>query len=700
VDGKQPMLIEDNAPKATEAQHAPTRAVQLVVDVISPDLGGWAAFVSDGPPPPDAAIELSVIVGGVRAGRIGRHIHRPDVDAYARYEGTPKGYSLRLAGIELFAVLAGIDLAMRAEALDAATVEQSFVIPETAAPLPCLVAWNDLSIVDAWFGHARQLTLRIEGEGKLASIAFQADPTVPGRALLVPVRSMGEAPLRVLQIDLINPFMPVLLVRLDDDGVIAGADVVPFPSLARGGLHALEAHLGAAVEGSWDEARALSQRLVEAYYRRRAGMESANHAPTIRLMQAGWEGTEPLSDPALLKLLERLDVRVEFETQQAGDQRPATDIDANQRRPLLRLSSDAAPTLGALLEPFCRDQGAERVTAAPFFVSYAGRDNWLVAPAGPAGSQPVAVEMHDRNGGGWIAPGPIAIRVLRPSPHIGRSLAYRQALDSPARASMLADREPLGPASVLIASSDGIEPPLEVLQSLAQQCRFQDGEVVLSVRSVEAHDRALPVMERLFPGRQRIVHHQERVSRSRELQIAASFAAHPNLLVMSGDTVLHDPICLSWLIERRIKGRWDALAPLLIRPHGKDAAFVSGGYFLRGADLNGAANLLFDTPDATAIMDEDYAVAAVALGAIALGRDSLSGLQIREYANRDAVADDLAFGVAMAKSGLRVAVTQGVSATTTRSIIGQRCLPLSLVLPADMSILAGLTTHATGLRRL
>ncbi|MCA3254914.1 MAG: hypothetical protein INF91_04760 [Alphaproteobacteria bacterium] len=98
-------------------------------------------------------------------------------------------------------------------------------------------------ISDLWFMAESQLRLRVEArDGPTFSRStrlrcYQSDGV--SLHLCREAEVSGDSP-TFLDIDLINPFLPILVAATDTEDLLTDAMVVPFPSLLRGGLHHAE----------------------------------------------------------------------------------------------------------------------------------------------------------------------------------------------------------------------------------------------------------------------------------------------------------------------------------------------------------------------------------------------------------------------------------------------------------------------------
>ncbi|MBJ3777374.1 hypothetical protein [Acuticoccus mangrovi] len=204
------------------------------------------------------------------------------------------------------------------------------------APAPAEGAMASLGtlIADMWLADARSLRLRTRG-GVSGARLVQADGTLH---IADAAAGDGEAE-AILTLALASPYAPALLLL--DTAAGGEIDLLPFPSLLRGGLHAAEA-LATAGDAAGLPARAaeLAARLALPHPRRTL------HVAPARL------GTEPMADPALARF-------VADHAECVAEPAAAT----------LSLAADALPTLAALAGPAA---GVLEVDPAP------GGATWLV----------------------------------------------------------------------------------------------------------------------------------------------------------------------------------------------------------------------------------------------------------------------------------------------------------------------------------
>ena len=93
---------------------------------------------------------------------------------------------------------------------------------------------------DAWYVNPTLLRTRWTG-GRFPFVvrAFQCDPLREGTISLVG-EGATSGPLDVVDLQLANPFMPILLIFAELDGTPRGEKILALPSLCRGGVHHAE----------------------------------------------------------------------------------------------------------------------------------------------------------------------------------------------------------------------------------------------------------------------------------------------------------------------------------------------------------------------------------------------------------------------------------------------------------------------------
>ncbi|MEM8853729.1 MAG: hypothetical protein AAGD34_08515 [Pseudomonadota bacterium] len=302
---------------ATQAHLVLDRAVGGVYE-------GWAHG-------PSAHEPIALLVGEHAVAAWPRTIPRPDADASVGDDREPKGFAIDLGAVEGF--LALTSERYRPDALLTFAGQRLPVKPQpTGRPLATL----GRAIADAWLADSHRLRLRTDGAVS-AVTAIQAG---------TPLHIVGaEGPLRegIVSLPLAQPAAPVLLVMETDAGPVC--DLLPFPSLLRGGLHEAET---LAMAGGASGLPHLSARLL-------AAASSRPRRLRYRLDITDATGAEPNFRPAVAALLEMHAER--------------TDGPAD-----LTLAADMVPTLTSLCRGAC---GGGMIAVDP----QPGGERWLINAA-------------------------------------------------------------------------------------------------------------------------------------------------------------------------------------------------------------------------------------------------------------------------------------------------------------------------------
>lgn len=250
--------------------------------------------------------------------------------------------------------------------------------------------WNlphtDEKLVDAWYANAARLRTRWDGKYLPFVIrAYQADPVANGTISLV-AEGLVSSPLDVLDLHLKNAYFPILLVLVEPDGIIRGAQLLAFPSLCRGGAHYSELLQTGRNSDNILEPLAYGERLAG----RLAQLVAARAHPAVRSLSVeldGADGARPLFQPDFQIWLEKV-ARVRVQPCGEGDgsllQRflaDAVTVEPSIGRAgdgaTLVLQHDMIPTLAALIEKLGERDGADDQILLPLLL--AGAD-----PAWPA----------------------------------------------------------------------------------------------------------------------------------------------------------------------------------------------------------------------------------------------------------------------------------------------------------------------------
>jgi hypothetical protein len=152
---------------------------------------------------------------------------------------------------------------------------------------------------DAWFVSNGRLRCRWKIDDSVVVRAYQHDPRADGALRLVGEGLILSA-LDFIDLNVKNPFFPVLFVLCGPDGGVRSTELLAFPSLSRGGLHypelvAREDRRLRKETASFDII-AQSERLAD----RLSAVVEGRSAPFVGRLAvdlAGADGTEPLFQP-------------------------------------------------------------------------------------------------------------------------------------------------------------------------------------------------------------------------------------------------------------------------------------------------------------------------------------------------------------------------------------------------------------------
>jgi len=481
---------------------------------------------------------------------------------------------------------------------------------------------------------------------------------------------------------LVNPFEPVLLVFKGEDQAIDAIDFVPFPSLARGGLHAAERLIAALGADDVADTAAISADLTVAWMERRA--DTSRCITSIELDPAVQTGLEPVLNRDLLSwIMARLDIRVRLATGSAQAAFVAEMIPLENRSPrvaghTLHLPADCIPTIAGLLRRLPDDAGAQRLTGAY------GISEW---------------NRHGRVWSVWQPPLPEKVEALQfaDAPRFGPSMTVKGARTGAARPLVLqwplavafreqptrigqsgpfeiaADRdEPLlragsvrrpRRAGILMLGVSPTADPTRLLESLVQQ---EDVEIdyVLICKSPEEQDELGRTLTRMFPDRYQVVPVAATAGRLEQIDAARDLLRGERILVVDARTIVPDARTLATL-STMLDVSEVASAGCLLRSTTDEMAPVSAGYSLTQVDLRAVPAVSFSAID-PAIWRAPctYAVVANSMGLLLTRPELLSTLAPAGSTATRPESDDLLLGMQLIADGGINLCTTLVSAYT------------------------------------
>lgn len=508
--------------------------------------------------------------------------------------------------------------------------------PASLRPVPLTQGWE---IGDLWFAHGARLVLSLRGAGAAILSAYQVDreTTCVGRALLP-----DEGPAFV-DADLANPFLPVLLVLSEPDGLTREVGLIAFPSLARGGLHHAEL-IAAGGAGT-------STQTLWTYAAARAGERSPT---TLAVRLAGATGAEPIFSREMRAWLALFGVSLAAlaGTEAERDALAAVDLpegDAASAR--LVLPPDAIPTIATVTGAALDRRAGEDTCIAPYLVADAttGRPLWGVTlPPDPA---LVALQAADLPLLRGVGPG-------------GPAIATCIRLRDPDRESVPQTLLPRAPARGPVLSGSGR--PLTCILTATEPERTarclaalaaQEGEaprVLLHLRDPRLRAAMAAALAR-HPAGGEITDRDPR-------DVAWLLAAGTDLLILSDDAMLYDPRTLDTLRALAEAPRTASAAAVTLQeiPQRRSSLVHQecGGYFPTQINLIGAPSVVLSAPDvASALPQATYPVMANDLAATLVSRAALAAAGVGRL-------DPVGFGLAALLAGYRHLATSAVRVGT------------------------------------
>lgn len=190
---------------------------------------------------------------------------------------------------------------------DEVTNAESVVLDSEHSVEKRLTEANDcdgFALADIWFVNSDTLRLRLSDDAAFAGLprlvqGFQYDPNDPDHLVGVARSTLCSDMMEFVDVGLLDPYAPVLLVLSNLEGEIASVVLVPFPSLCRGGVHYGELLAEARGASYMLALQQVGRRLK--YQALSRGGRAALQGIRIDLMRA--TGTEKIFDPALKRWL-------------------------------------------------------------------------------------------------------------------------------------------------------------------------------------------------------------------------------------------------------------------------------------------------------------------------------------------------------------------------------------------------------------
>jgi hypothetical protein len=209
--------------------------------------GGWMPFSMRSAPAPRPSVFLAAhewqylpAVSLIEFGGI-------PVGVEAAIDGAPSALPVRLlAGLRQFSALNGMSAAHGLSLRDTTGAQPiaADMPPDAATGEAHCFGPSGLRLRRAWYASARLLRMHVDtGAVSEARVlrAYQYDAGMDGQLAMVAEAPLGLGGDTALDLALLNPYLPVLLLLSDGRGQLLDLALLPFPSLLPHGLHAVEA---------------------------------------------------------------------------------------------------------------------------------------------------------------------------------------------------------------------------------------------------------------------------------------------------------------------------------------------------------------------------------------------------------------------------------------------------------------------------
>lgn len=482
-------------------------------------------------------------------------------------------------------------------------------------------------VTDLWFATGSQLRLRMHAVSSVESSPlvldfYQCDIAGGEPAAAIASHRLDRAGISFISVDLLNPFLPLLIAVSEGGAGTRLLDILPYPSLCQGGDHFAELQALAMTGSYLDSLRTTSGALLKEHL----GWPGAPGRSIGKVLVdvAGPSASEPtLSSNMRAWLGQLFDVAAgPSDPSRPGDEPPA-------ERLTLHLPANSLPSLTSLTTRRLRLKADQERQSGSFVI------------AEPASRAPVAVVS--------LPPLPPWLGVLRPDgPSLTFPIVSRGAVSaSEEELAPLATDIPLavtaagargrghgqaasaalaetGPVSIVISFIDGRLGDLaNLVNSLRMQSVHERLEVIVVGHRIPAglEAAARELLGLAFPGRFQIVECTVPFNASAQLNAGATHARGETLVFASDTAVLTQPTTLEMLAALAAQPNV-ASASCVLMGEAKDGTgfdFVSAGLFPVEASLIGRPFVRFDGIDCRDMLpDSVYPVAATDLALCAV----------------------------------------------------------------------------------
>ncbi len=659
--------------------------------------------------PDDVALTLKC--GSMLLGSLGRAGPRPDRPLAS--------LDIWDFGLADFARLSRLDgFAITTAPREGTESDYPLPVPRAAAASEPLASrrWlaPQLRLADLWFTNRREIALRYEGNGARLTLDVYQCPVGDRPVKLVATAPIGHA-VAIVPVKLFNPLAPVLLVIRDPSGAIRMFDHIPFPSLARGGLHGAERAICGNGGDDVSDMALVSAELLALLLAR--GETVDRTVAVVDIDPAADKGIEPMFDSDLLEYLTRyLGMAVAASAPGAmADQLARFTPEAPRRGPTLLLPADAVPSLSALIRPIPPHTATQTVTGSLGIMDWDRQGSvhslwtppigdwlddlqWRVAKRGAP-----MLRIGDGAGPAELCLGwPLAL-AIRPAP-------LKQSSRSPFEIAAEVDLPllrksddgtPSGLDIVVLFDTRQVS-PLPLLETIVRQQAAGDTGAVLLCRPVGTADPAIvDALEGLFPGRGRIVELRAGAGRLDQLMAVRAELTQEFVLIVDAATLLTDRRTVATLATILSVDRVASAGCLIRHVEGDRRIASHGGYGLTHADLRATPSLAFSPMDIEALGGPvTLPVAANTMAATLMKRSLIEALPPQGSDGGRPAEDDILLGLAALDSGGLNLCTSVVSAHSERPAPSKLLLGRALPYRLDARMIDRLINAAVVVQRI
>lgn len=625
---------------------APVVTSVTVDEIRGNELWGWAwtstEKVADKERP-----TLELFVGDVSLARFNRRIHRPDVDIHLGTPAWPKGFLLPAGCLNALDRLMGGRAAFHPSLKFAGQNHPIFDRPHlmpmasfrTLLAADAVQGWR---VADVWWANSSLLKVRaschsVEHEANQLKLVrvFQPTRRADGALALELVDEFDvQAQEGVYPIGVRNPLMPILFIGYDDECGLNFTDLVPFPSLLRGGLHEAEAAAIGAEGGSLADIRRLSDAYLAEVEAGRVvnGPSTAIGAIEIDIISA--TGAEPIFDPAVREWLadvfdvslgaRNIDLRIRSDL---GDSTFADHISAvlSNRQPQsprsgasrLALPRFALPTVGALTSQLPSEQAYPPFIVVDEAVAH-HRYHVAFPPDAPFDIfNPDVVEFPNVSSLGYVSA--TTAHNARPAAILFRDLTSRA--NDPRAKDLLLYPIPMDGAPNPLTSR---LPSPSKITAIVRIRRNADIRLLLDCISAQATSAPLSVIlltanchpaeienfrvigDDILPSRLRILTPETSLAFEETLGIVVGEMAADEVMVFVDPAIIpHDPRTFEALGRLALLEDVGTVGCMLLRgtsPTDSTPTFMSAGYFPKRVDFTLAPHIALEELDCSVIL--------------------------------------------------------------------------------------------------